>query len=40
MRALPHLPEGITAMADRPQLMTGAGNPIADQQNSSSWKSQ
>jgi catalase len=34
MRALPHLPEGTTAMADRPQLTTGAGNPIADNQNS------
>jgi catalase len=34
MRALPHLPEGITAMADRLQLTTGAGNPIADNQNS------
>jgi catalase len=34
MRAVPHLPEGTTAMADRPQLTTGAGNPIADNQNS------
>ena len=32
MRAVPHLPEGTTAMADR--LTTGAGNPIADNQNS------
>jgi catalase len=31
---LPSLPEGTTAMADRPQLTTDADNPIADKQNS------
>ena len=33
LNALPaHLPEGMPAVADRPQLTTTAGNPIADNQ--------
>jgi catalase len=34
MRAAHPLPEGKTAVADRSQLTTTAGNPIADNQNS------
>jgi hypothetical protein len=32
MRALPHLAEEMTAMADRPQLTTGAGDRVIDSQ--------